>query len=77
MAWRSTGKTNVQLITNLKRNGIFHSDGVMAVSYLSSSFKPGTIETHRFASQAMSGVDRAHYVLDKLDAYEDAPQLRI
>jgi len=25
----------------------------------------------------MSGVDRAHYVLDKLDAYEDAPQLRV
>ena len=39
MAWRSTGKTNVQLISNLKRNGIFHSDRVMEVSPLSLSFK--------------------------------------
>jgi len=35
------------------------------------------MQTHRFPSQAMSGVDRAHYVLDMLDAYEDAPQLSI
>ena len=26
------------------------------------------------SSQAMKKVDRAHYVLDKRDAYEDAPQ---
>jgi len=30
MAWRCTGKTNAQLITNLRSNGIFHSDRVMA-----------------------------------------------
>ncbi|KJA23077.1 hypothetical protein HYPSUDRAFT_138065 [Hypholoma sublateritium FD-334 SS-4] len=29
MAWRCTGKTNAQLISNLRNNGIFHSDRVM------------------------------------------------
>ena len=33
MAWRCTGKTNGELISNLKRNGIFHSERVMEVSF--------------------------------------------
>ncbi|CAA7261191.1 unnamed protein product [Cyclocybe aegerita] len=53
MAWRCTGRTNSQLIANMKANGIFHSERVMS---------------------AMNAVDRARYVLDKADAYEDSPQ---
>ncbi|KAF8156019.1 Pcmt1-prov protein [Crassisporium funariophilum] len=53
MAWRCTGKTNAQLISNMKSNGIFHSEKVMS---------------------AMNAVDRANYVHDRADAYEDSPQ---
>jgi len=53
MAWRCTGKTNTELIANMKSNGIFNSERVM---------------------RAMNAVDRANYVLNKGDAYEDSPQ---
>ncbi len=32
MAWRCTGRTNGELISNLKRNEIFHSERVMEVN---------------------------------------------
>ncbi|KAI0696816.1 protein-L-isoaspartate O-methyltransferase [Cytidiella melzeri] len=53
MAWRCTGATNAELIANLAKNGIYHSERV---------------------ANAMSRVDRAHYVVNKANAYEDSPQ---
>uniref|UniRef100_A0A0W0GCJ4 Protein-L-isoaspartate O-methyltransferase n=1 Tax=Moniliophthora roreri TaxID=221103 RepID=A0A0W0GCJ4_MONRR len=53
MAWRSSGRTNAELIANMANNGIFHSERV---------------------AKAMAKVDRANYVRDKSDAYEDSPQ---
>ncbi|EDR03761.1 uncharacterized protein LACBIDRAFT_295156 [Laccaria bicolor S238N-H82] len=53
MAWRCSGFSNAELISNLANHGIFHSDRVAA---------------------AMSAVDRANYVVDKSDAYDDSPQ---
>jgi hypothetical protein len=32
MAWRSSGISNAELIANLARNGVFHSDRVANVS---------------------------------------------
>ncbi|KAI9465732.1 protein-L-isoaspartate O-methyltransferase [Lactarius psammicola] len=53
MAWRCTGNTNVDLVTNLMHHGLINSETVAA---------------------AMKSVDRANYVLDKRNAYEDSPQ---
>lgn len=70
MAWRSGGRTNAELITNLKRNGIFHSDRVMEVR----SFRGPNHRNLTLFPQAMHKVDRSKYVLYKEDAYEDSPQ---
>ncbi|KAH6908370.1 Pcmt1-prov protein [Coprinopsis sp. MPI-PUGE-AT-0042] len=53
MAWRCSGKSNAELVGNLKSSGILSSDRV---------------------AKAMAQVDRANYVLDKRDAYDDSPQ---
>ncbi|KAH6879382.1 Pcmt1-prov protein [Coprinopsis sp. MPI-PUGE-AT-0042] len=54
MAWRLVlGKSNAELVGNLKSSGILSSDRV---------------------AKAMAQVDRANYVLDKRDAYDDSPQ---
>jgi protein-L-isoaspartate(D-aspartate) O-methyltransferase len=71
MAWRSSGKSNFQLISNMKNNGLIKSERIMTVSkrrWLS-------LIIHR-NSQAMNAVDRANYVQDTADAYFDSPQLR-
>ncbi|KZT07095.1 Pcmt1-prov protein [Laetiporus sulphureus 93-53] len=53
MAWRCTGATNAELINNLAKHHIIHSERIQA---------------------AMTKVDRAHYIRNKWEAYEDAPQ---
>ena len=75
MAWRCSGLTNVELIENMSRNGLINSARVRnvcrvhrPVDRLISISKPG------LPLQAMKQVERANYVLDKRDAYVDAPQ---
>ncbi|KAH9836181.1 Pcmt1-prov protein [Rhodofomes roseus] len=53
MAWRCTGATNVELITNMAKHGLINSERVQA---------------------AMKRVDRANYVRNPHEAYEDSPQ---
>ncbi|KAF8555142.1 protein-L-isoaspartate O-methyltransferase [Imleria badia] len=53
MAWRCSGRTNAELISNLTKNDI--------------------LTTYRVAD-AMARVDRANFVLNKSQAYDDAPQ---
>ncbi|KAF9459669.1 protein-L-isoaspartate O-methyltransferase [Collybia nuda] len=53
MAWRCSGNSNSELISNMSTSGIFHSERV---------------------ATAMASVDRANYVKNKADAYEDSPQ---
>lgn len=75
MAWRCSGKTNAELISNMASSGIFHSDRVAIVSAL--------LMLTRYDSdadsdlQAMGSVDRGNYVVNRAEAYEDSPQLRI
>ncbi|EPT02090.1 protein-L-isoaspartate O-methyltransferase [Fomitopsis schrenkii] len=53
MAWRCTGASNAELITNMAQHGLINSERVQA---------------------AMKKVDRAHYVRNAREAYEDSPQ---
>ncbi|KAF8633135.1 hypothetical protein AX17_004636 [Amanita inopinata Kibby_2008] len=53
MAWRSSGRSNTELISNLSSYGILKSNT---------------------AKNAMTRVDRANYVRNLDNAYEDAPQ---
>ncbi|TFY65838.1 hypothetical protein EVG20_g5252 [Dentipellis fragilis] len=73
MAWYSTGKTNSDLISNMSRNGILKSDRVYEVS-TAPRLCTGHPTNSSSAWQAMEKVDRAHYVVDKADAYMDSPQ---
>jgi protein-L-isoaspartate(D-aspartate) O-methyltransferase len=73
MAWRCSGKTNSELIHNMSKSGIFHSDRVSKVLFLSSPYF-GVFTTARF--EAMMLTDRVNYVIHKDSAYEDSPQLR-
>ncbi len=61
MAWSCSGKTNAELIDNMAREGI-----------LGDTAK-GSTEADKIA-RAMKKVDRANYVRDKRDAYQDSPQ---
>ena len=72
MAWRSHGKTNVELISNMARNGIIEADRVINVS--SMQVEHGQQMDPDLPMQAMKKVDRANYVLDKSKAYDDRPQ---
>lgn len=72
MAWRCSGSTNVELIENMARNGLINSARVRDVRSIYRS--ADRCLTPRPHVQAMRKVDRANYVLDKRDAYEDAPQ---
>jgi protein-L-isoaspartate(D-aspartate) O-methyltransferase len=75
MAWRSGGKTNLQLISNMKSNGLIRSERIFTVS----KKRNGSLTVvHRSISiiQAMNAVDRANYVKDGVDAYYDSPLLR-
>ena len=73
MAWRSGGKTNIQLISNMKSNGLIKSERIMMVSKRTRSLVLFTV--YRY-TQAMNAVDRANYVKDGVDAYFDSPLLR-
>lgn len=71
MAWRCTGNTNVELVTNLMHHGLINSESVAAVR---ASPPISTDDSDILFLQAMRSVDRANYVLDKRHAYEDSPQ---
>ncbi|KAF8524293.1 protein-L-isoaspartate O-methyltransferase [Hysterangium stoloniferum] len=60
MAWRSSGTSNTELLENMKRNGLLTSDRVLTMLCR--------------CEKAMKQVDRANYVLNKRDAYQDSPQ---
>lgn len=66
MAWASSGSTNSELIDNMARNGI------LGEVIEGSGVNPETAIER--ISRAMKKVDRANYVRNKKDAYEDSPQ---
>ena len=51
MAWRSSGKTNVQLVSNMKSNGLIKSERIITVSFFGNAalgfFYPPVILLHR------------------------------
>ncbi|KAI0728511.1 protein-L-isoaspartate O-methyltransferase [Fomitopsis betulina] len=53
MAWRCSGASNAELISNMAKHGLVISERVQA---------------------AMEKVDRAHYVRNPREAYQDSPQ---
>nr|GAT48775.1 predicted protein [Mycena chlorophos] len=59
MAWRCTGKTNIELIENLVNARILKASDDTSLARI---------------SDAMKAVDRAHYVRNVADAYIDSPQ---
>ncbi|KAJ4489924.1 protein-L-isoaspartate O-methyltransferase [Lentinula aciculospora] len=70
MAWTSTGSSNAELIDNMLRNGIL---GDVVADVVDGSKSEAEAASGRIA-RAMKKVDRANYVRDKRDAYEDSPQ---
>jgi len=75
MAWRCTGSTNIELVENMVRNGLISSPPVIKVRLIYRSVdRLISVSKPALSSQAMKQVDRANYVVDKRDAYEDAPQ---
>ena len=73
MAWRCSGSTNIELIDNMARKGLINSARVRNVRRIYRLADP-LISAAELVSQAMKLVDRANYVMDKEDAYKDAPQ---
>lgn len=73
MAWRCSASTNVELIENMARRGLINSARVRNVREIHRS-ADRLISVSEPAPQAMKQVDRANYVIDKRDAYDDAPQ---
>jgi hypothetical protein len=75
MAWRSGGKTNLQLISNMKSSGLIKSERIMMVSRRNGTL---SIVNSWVCMQAMNAVDRANYAKpeDGVDAYSDSPLLR-
>ncbi|KAF7292777.1 Protein-L-isoaspartate O-methyltransferase [Mycena indigotica] len=59
MAWRCSGKTNVELVDNLIKSQILQISSEASLLRI---------------SQAMKAVDRAHFVQNTADAYLDSPQ---
>ena len=74
MAWRCTGATNAELISNMSKSNIFQSSRVADVDLHPLRF-PGYTSSLSDPSKAMSKVDRANYVRYKDAAYEYSPQL--
>lgn len=70
MAWRSSGNSNLQLISNMKSNGLIKSERIMAVSKRKWLFNMIIYQNYQ---QAMNAVDRANYVHHGV-AYLDEPQ---
>ncbi|KAJ3736801.1 protein-L-isoaspartate O-methyltransferase [Lentinula guzmanii] len=70
MAWTSTGSSNAELIDNMLRNGIL---GEVVGAVVDGSQSEAEAASERVA-RAMKKVDRANYVRDKRDAYQDSPQ---
>lgn len=73
MAWRCSASTNVELIENMARRGLINSARVRNVREIHRS-ADRLISVSEPTPQAMKQVDRANYVIDKRDAYDDAPQ---
>jgi hypothetical protein len=73
MAWRSSGKSNFQLISNMKSNGLIKSERIVTVS---ENYSTNIVVHYDNDFQAMNAVDRANYVHDSADAYFDSPQFR-
>lgn len=69
MAWRCSGSTNAELIANMLKNNVFHSQPVANVT---SSLPSISSITH--CPKAMAKVDRFNYVPLKSSAYQDSPQ---
>ncbi len=72
MAWRCTGKTNVELVNNMASSRIIKADSVRK----ESAVRVVTLMNVTSYPQAMAKVDRANYVVHKAFAYEDSPQYR-
>ncbi|KAH7878601.1 protein-L-isoaspartate O-methyltransferase [Lentinula edodes] len=70
MAWTSSGSSNAELIDNMLRNGIL---GKVVGDVVDGNKSEAECASDRIA-RAMKKVDRANYVRDKRDAYEDSPQ---
>ncbi|CAG2115048.1 unnamed protein product, partial [Medioppia subpectinata] len=66
MAWRSHGRTNAEMIQNLKKNGIIKDNGVERAMTENGIIKDNGVE------RAMTGVDRANYCPN--NPYMDSPQ---
>ncbi|KAE9404606.1 protein-L-isoaspartate O-methyltransferase [Gymnopus androsaceus JB14] len=66
MAWSCTGSSNAELIDNMARSGILGE-------VVEGSGVESETAVERIA-RAMKKVDRANYVRDKRDAYQDSPQ---
>ena len=63
--------TNAELIQNMAKAGIIKSDRVVAVMKCIDYSEEIVLKTH---VQAMSKVNRSHYVHHPSTAYEDSPQ---
>ena len=75
MAYRCTGRSNDELVSNLCRHKIIHTDRVEQVRAVPPSFLlPVFAGLTDFGCQAFRRVDRRHYVIDERDAYKDAAQ---
>ncbi|KAJ3819715.1 Pcmt1-prov protein [Lentinula raphanica] len=70
MAWTSSGSSNAELIDNMLRNGIL---GEVVTDVVDGSKSEAEAASARVA-RAMKKVDRANYVRDRRDAYQDSPQ---
>jgi len=77
MAWRCSGKSNVELIDNLFKNGLITSarvrDAMMKVFFPISFPSPLWIDWED-VDFGKHQVDRAHYCPSPSYAYEDSPQ---
>jgi len=70
MAWTCTGSSNSELIDNMARRGIITE----VIGDVVDGNKTDTEAAAGRIAKAMKKVDRANYVRDKRDAYEDSPQ---
>ncbi|KIK68660.1 hypothetical protein GYMLUDRAFT_36138 [Collybiopsis luxurians FD-317 M1] len=70
MAWSCSGSSNAELIDNMAQSGIL---GEVVGGVVDGGGQQTEAAAARIA-RAMKKVDRANYVRNKRDAYEDAPQ---